>query len=49
MDNGKPVKVATEVDVDMVVKVVRYYAGWVDKIKGDTICPDGPYFAYTKK
>ncbi len=49
MDNGKPAKVATEVDVKMVHEVIRYYAGWVDKIKGSTVTPDGPYFAYTKK
>jgi len=25
----------------------RYFAGWADKIHGQTIPVDGPYFAYT--
>lgn len=33
----------------MVYRVFKYYAGWVDKIRGQTIPIDGPYFAYTKK
>lgn len=49
MDNGKPVKIATEIDIKMVYDVIRYYAGWVDKIRGNLIAVDGPYLAYTKK
>ncbi len=33
----------------MVYRVIKYYAGWVDKIRGSTIPCDGPFFAYTKK
>lgn len=33
----------------MVYRVIKYYAGWVDKIRGHTIPADGPFFAYTKK
>jgi aldehyde dehydrogenase (NAD+) len=27
----------------------RYYAGWVDKIAGQTLSADGPFFSYTTK
>lgn len=28
--------------------MLRYYAGWADKIHGKTIPLDGPYFCYTR-
>jgi aldehyde dehydrogenase (NAD+) len=31
----------------MAVETLRYYAGWCDKLTGDTLPVDGPYFAYT--
>lgn len=49
IDNGKPAHIAKSVDVEMVYRVIRYYAGWVDKIRGTTIPCDGPFFAYTRK
>lgn len=33
----------------MTHQVFRYYAGWVDKIRGHTLNADGPFFAYTKR
>ena len=36
MDNGKPYAVAVE-DVQSSVDCFRYFAGWSDKIHGDTI------------
>lgn len=36
MDNGKPYINAIG-DVNFAVKVVRYYAGWADKIQGKTM------------
>lgn len=32
----------------MVIKNLRYFAGWADKLHGQTIPTDGPYFAYTR-
>ena len=49
MDNGKPAHIARVADLEMVHEVFRYYAGWVDKIRGQVLCPDGPFFAYSKK
>uniref|UniRef100_A0AAY4A3W4 aldehyde dehydrogenase (NAD(+)) n=1 Tax=Denticeps clupeoides TaxID=299321 RepID=A0AAY4A3W4_9TELE len=48
LDNGKPYAVAYSVDVPMVVKCFRYYAGWADKWEGKTIPIDGDYFCYTR-
>lgn len=49
IDNGKPAHIAKAVDIQMVYRVIKYYAGWVDKIRGSTLPVDGPFFAYTKK
>ncbi|KAL7836489.1 hypothetical protein AOLI_G00277730 [Acnodon oligacanthus] len=48
LDNGKPYAVSYSVDVPMVVKCLRYYAGWADKWEGKTIPVDGDYFCYTR-
>ena len=36
LDNGKPWTSAFN-DLTFAIKVVRYYAGWADKIQGKTI------------
>ena len=48
LDNGKPVSVATAVDVARTVACYRYFGGWADKIHGKTIPIDGDYLCYTK-
>jgi len=50
MDNGKPLSEAQRVDVPSTVKIFRYYAGWADKLTGETI-PGGSndVFTYTVK
>ncbi|XP_067093686.1 aldehyde dehydrogenase, mitochondrial-like [Osmerus mordax] len=48
LDNGKPYAISYSVDVPMVVKCLRYYAGWADKCEGKTIPIDGDYFSYTR-
>ncbi|CAF0841927.1 unnamed protein product [Brachionus calyciflorus] len=35
-------------DVEYSIKCLEYYAGWCDKIFGQTIPVDGPYFTYTR-
>ena len=44
LDNGKPVSVATAVDVPKTVACYRYFGGWADKIHGKTIPIDGVFF-----
>nr|XP_023019765.1 aldehyde dehydrogenase, mitochondrial isoform X2 [Leptinotarsa decemlineata] len=48
LDNGKPYSNSYNVDVLGSVSVLRYYAGWADKIHGKTIPMDGNFFAYTR-
>jgi NAD-dependent aldehyde dehydrogenases len=31
-DNGKPVSIARDVDIQLAIKHVRYFAGWADKL-----------------
>ncbi|KAI0049622.1 NAD-aldehyde dehydrogenase [Auriscalpium vulgare] len=37
LNNGKPVKVARDFDIGDSVGCLRYYAGWADKITGESI------------
>ncbi|OCT46871.1 Aldehyde dehydrogenase [Cladophialophora carrionii] len=48
-DNGKPYSVALNEDLAEVVGCIRYYAGWADKIHGETIPTTPQKFAYTLK
>lgn len=48
LDCGKPVKLA-ELDLQHVVAVFRYFAGWCDKITGQTIPVDGDFFCFTRR
>jgi aldehyde dehydrogenase (NAD(P)+) len=48
-DNGKPYSVALNEDLGEVVGCIRYYAGWADKIHGQTIPTTPQKFAYTLK
>ncbi|MCO6457076.1 MAG: aldehyde dehydrogenase family protein [Pirellulaceae bacterium] len=48
-DNGKPIRDARHVDLPLVVDCLRYYAGYADKIHGQTIPVRGNYFSYTRR
>lgn len=48
MDNGKPYKIARNVDIPASIACLRYYAGWADKIHGKTIPAAGDYHCYTR-
>ena len=47
MENGKTLREAAGADVDPAIDALRYYAGWVRKIHGETIPVDGPFLNYT--
>jgi aldehyde dehydrogenase (NAD+) len=49
LDNGKPINDSRSADIPLVVDTFRYYAGWADKIQGDTIPVRGDYFCYTRR
>ncbi|KAF7529003.1 hypothetical protein G7054_g9957 [Neopestalotiopsis clavispora] len=40
VDAGKPVHIAKEADVLAAAACIEYYAGWADKIKGETVETD---------
>jgi aldehyde dehydrogenase (NAD+) len=48
LDNGKPLAFAKG-DIGFGINILRYYAGWTDKIHGQTIPISGPYLCYTKE
>ncbi|XP_043489525.1 aldehyde dehydrogenase X, mitochondrial [Polistes fuscatus] len=48
MDNGKTYVEACN-DIKYSIEVFRYYAGWCDKIHGQTIPADGSSFVFTRK
>ena len=49
LDNGKPISDSRAADIPLVIQCIRYYAGWADKIQGDTIPIDGDFFCYTRR
>ncbi|MCP4785885.1 MAG: aldehyde dehydrogenase family protein [Fuerstiella sp.] len=49
LDNGKPIGDARAADLPLAIDCLRYYAGWADKIHGDTIPIRGDYFCYTRR
>lgn len=48
LDNGKPFSVAKAADLALVIKTIRYYAGWADKIHGKVIPISSPHLLYTR-
>jgi aldehyde dehydrogenase (NAD+) len=49
LDNGKPISEARHGDLPLVIDCLRYYAGWADKIHGQTIPVRGNFFTYTRR
>ncbi|MEE9200371.1 MAG: aldehyde dehydrogenase family protein [Candidatus Brocadiales bacterium] len=47
LDNGKPIKESRAVDVPYAADTFFYYAGWADKIHGETIPVRGNILNYT--
>ena len=45
-NNGKPL-FESKIDVAMAVETFRYYAGWADKLSGETLPVQGNFFTYT--
>lgn len=49
LDNGKPIGDARAADLPLSIDCLRYYAGWADKVTGDTVPIRGNYFCYTRR
>jgi aldehyde dehydrogenase (NAD+) len=49
LDNGKPISESRHADLPLVIDCFRYYAGWADKITGQTVPIRGNHFCYTRR
>jgi aldehyde dehydrogenase (NAD+) len=49
LDNGKPLRDSKAADLPLAIDCLRYYAGWADKLVGNTIPIRGNYFCYTRR
>jgi len=49
LDNGKPIRDSKAADLPLTIDALRYYAGYADKIHGQTIPVRGEYFTYTRR
>jgi aldehyde dehydrogenase (NAD+) len=47
LHNGKPITESRHIDIPAAAACFQYYAGWADKIHGETIPVDNNYLAYT--
>jgi len=48
LDNGKPFSDSYNIDLGLVIKCIRYYAGYADKNHRKTIPLDGKFLCYTR-
>jgi len=48
LHNGKPL-FESKIDLTMAAETLRYYAGWCDKLTGETLPVSGAFFAYTRR
>ncbi|XP_022727186.1 aldehyde dehydrogenase family 2 member B7, mitochondrial-like [Durio zibethinus] len=46
-DNGKTYEQAAKIELPMISRLIRYYAGWADKIHGLTVPADSPHLVQT--
>ena len=47
LHNGKPISEARHVEIPAAAECLEYYAGWADKVMGETIPVKGNYLTYT--
>ena len=47
LHNGKPITESRQVEIPMAAECLQYFAGWADKIQGETIPGEGPSLVYT--
>ena len=47
LHNGKPIFESRHIEMPAAAECLQYYAGWADKVHGETIPVKGNYLAYT--
>lgn len=48
LDNGKAYPIASTIDIPESIATIRYYAGWADKVHGQTIETNEDKLVYTR-
>ena len=46
-DSGKPIQNSRNIDIPAARAAFEYYAGWADKLTGETVPADPEFFTYT--
>ncbi|MEZ5315826.1 MAG: aldehyde dehydrogenase family protein [Vicinamibacterales bacterium] len=49
LHNGKPITESRHVEVPMAIECLEYYAGWADKVEGETIPVKANAHVYTRR
>src|SRR6185503_12761782 len=49
LHNGKPITESRHIEIPMAAECLQYFAGWADKIQGDTIPVKGSALVYTQR
>src|SRR3954471_11306353 len=47
LHNGKPISESRHIEIPAAAECLEYYAGWADKVGGETIPVKGNYLTYT--
>ena len=47
LHNGKPIFESRQIEIPASVDCLQYFAGWADKVHGETLPVKGNYFTYT--
>jgi aldehyde dehydrogenase (NAD+) len=47
LHNGKPIAESRHIEIPAAAECLEYYAGWADKVTGETIPVKGNHFTYT--
>jgi aldehyde dehydrogenase (NAD+) len=47
LHNGKPISESRHVEIPAAAECFQYYAGWADKVHGETVPVKGNHFVYT--
>jgi aldehyde dehydrogenase (NAD+) len=49
LHNGKPITESRHIEIPMAAECLQYFAGWADKIHGETVPVKGNAFVYTTR
>ena len=47
LHNGKPIFESRQIEIPAAAECLQYFAGWADKVHGETVPVKGNYFTYT--